>query len=57
MNVDESVFTENIPLMMEKAKGGPIFITRNNQPEYVLLTIEAYKVLIVPPIETGVDRQ
>lgn len=57
MNVTASLFDGNIPLMMEKAKDGPVFIMRDNQPEYVLLTIETYEALIVPTIGTEVDPQ
>ncbi len=46
MNVSESIFDENIPLMMEKSKEEPVFIFGEDEPKYVLLSFEAYNALL-----------
>ena len=43
MNVMESIFDENIPLMMEKSKEEPVFILGEDEPKYVLLSFEDYR--------------
>ena len=50
MNVMESIFDENIPLMMEKSKEEPVFILGEDEPKYVLLSFEDYKNNVVPLI-------
>jgi PHD/YefM family antitoxin component YafN of YafNO toxin-antitoxin module len=52
MNVSESIFDENIPLMMEKSKEEPVFIFGEDEPKYVLLSFEAYNALL----DVGSDR-
>ena len=45
MNVMESVFDENIPLMIEKSKEVPVLILGEDEPKFVLLACEDYKNL------------